>query len=199
MRKIDPEKQLAKRRQIVDAAIVCFAKQGFHATSTAQICAQAGMSPGNLFHYFPTKNAIIQSIAEMDRSDTIGVMQRLEASDDVVVGLQNLAKEALIAASDPIYSAISIEIAAEAIRNPAVAALFADNDDAARRAMIRHLKRGVESGQIDSCLDLTVAASWLLALIEGGVGRVAMEQGFSVDSHFPALAIIIERFLRPRS
>ncbi|WP_230391141.1 TetR/AcrR family transcriptional regulator [Burkholderia cenocepacia] len=63
MRKIDPERVEAKRRQILDAAIDCFARDGFHATSTAAICKAAGMSPGNLFHYFPTKAAIIEAIA----------------------------------------------------------------------------------------------------------------------------------------
>ena len=55
MRTPNPEKQEARRRQIMEAAIGCFGKKGFHGTSTNEICAAAGMSPGNLFHYFPSK------------------------------------------------------------------------------------------------------------------------------------------------
>ena len=63
------EKQQRKRRQILDAAMHCFIEKGFHSTSTAEICKAAGMSPGNLFHYYPTKYAIIEAIAELDEDD----------------------------------------------------------------------------------------------------------------------------------
>lgn len=199
MRKIDPAKQQAKRQQILEAAVICFAKQGFHATSTAQICAQAGMSPGNLFHYFPTKDAIIQAIAELDRGETAAAMARLAAHDDVVVGLQALALEALLAASDPSYAAISIEVAAEAARNPVVAALFAANDAVAHAQISALLAQGVARGHVDGGLDLGQTASWLLALVEGGVGRAAIDREFDAHASHATLSLIIERFLRPRS
>ncbi len=53
------DKQRAKRKEIVEAAMVCFSQKGFHATSTAEICKEVGMSPGNVFHYFATKDEII--------------------------------------------------------------------------------------------------------------------------------------------
>jgi TetR/AcrR family transcriptional regulator, repressor for uid operon len=197
MRKIDPVKQQAKRQQIVDAAIICFAKQGFHATSTAQICAQADMSPGNLFHYFPTKDAIIQAIAELDRAETGFALAAIWDAPNVVEGLITLAHDVLMAASDHAYSAISIEIAAEATRNPAVAALFAVNDKDARIKLVAMLKRGVTLGQVDTMLNLEQAASWLIALLEGGVGRAALEPDFDVEANHATLSLIIRRFLAP--
>ncbi len=62
MRKIDPLKQQERRSHILAAAADCFAEQGFHSTSTAQICARAGMSPGNLFHYYGSKAEIIAEV-----------------------------------------------------------------------------------------------------------------------------------------
>jgi TetR/AcrR family transcriptional regulator, repressor for uid operon len=195
MRKIDPIKQAAKRQQIVEAAIVCFAKQGFHATSTAQICAQAGMSPGNLFHYFATKDSIIHAIAELDRNETALALMEIADAPDVIVGLQTLAKNVLLAASDPSYAAISIEIAAEATRNPTIASLFAANDAAARASLLALLERGVTLGQVDAGLDLAQMASWLIALLEGGVGRAALEEDFDVAANQTTLCLIIERML----
>jgi TetR/AcrR family transcriptional regulator, repressor for uid operon len=197
MRKIDPVKQQAKRQQIVDAAIVCFAKAGFHATSTAQICAQAGMSPGNLFHYFPTKDAIVVAIAQEDRRETASALAELANAPSLIEGLKALAKQLLVLASDPAYSAINIEIAAEATRNPAVGALFAANDKAARMDLVLLLERGVAQGQIEKDLDLPNTASWLVALLEGGVGRAALDPGFDVAAHHAILCTIIERFLKP--
>jgi TetR/AcrR family transcriptional regulator, repressor for uid operon len=199
MRKTDPAKQQAKRRQILDAAIVCFAKGGFHGTSTAQICAQAGMSPGNLFHYFPSKLAIIQAIAELDREETTQALSRLSAAENVVVGLQELGRDVLLAASEPAYGAIRIEIAAEATRNAAVSALFATNDQLTRAALMTELARGIDNGQIDPGLDLFQTAAWLIALLEGGVGRAALDPCFNLAANQAALSDIIARLLVVRT
>jgi TetR/AcrR family transcriptional regulator, repressor for uid operon len=197
MRRTDPDKQLAKRRQIVDAAIICFAKQGFHATSTAQICAQAGMSPGNLFHYFPTKDAIIQAIAELDRQETRGAINQLMDTQSVIEGLQSLAGKALKAARDPVYGAITIEVIAEAGRNPGVAALFAATATSARWSLVQVLQRGIEQGQIDPYLDVDHAAIWLIAVIDGAVSRAALEPEFDMIANQEMLSRLIARFLLP--
>ncbi|MBR8501953.1 TetR/AcrR family transcriptional regulator, partial [Burkholderia cenocepacia] len=87
MRKIDPERVEAKRRQILDAAIDCFARDGFHATSTAAICKAAGMSPGNLFHYFPTKAAIIEAIAQDDQREMAELFAKHADADDALAAI----------------------------------------------------------------------------------------------------------------
>jgi TetR/AcrR family transcriptional regulator, repressor for uid operon len=197
MRTIDPVKQQAKRQQILEAAIFCFAKSGFHATSTAQICAQAGMSPGNLFHYFPTKDAIIQAIAEEDRRETAAALVAIADAPNVITGILTLAQQVLDAARDPDYRSISIEIAAEASRNPAVADMFAVNDTTARANLVNLLKRGVASGQVDASLDLDQAASWLIALLEGAIGRAALENVVDREAQLRTLSLMITRFLAP--
>jgi TetR/AcrR family transcriptional regulator, repressor for uid operon len=197
MRTIDPARQLAKRQHILEAAVTCFAKRGFHATSTSQICKQADMSPGNLFHYFPTKDAIIQAIAEEDRRETAAALAAIAEAPNVVSAILALAQQELRAATDPVYRAISIEVAAEATRNPAVAAMFAINDKSARAALVALLQRGVALGQIEPDLELDHAASWLIALMEGAVGRAALDQGFDDTTQFATLSRLITRFLTP--
>src|SRR4026209_146 len=51
-----------KKGQIEDAAKQLFIRQGFHATSMRNISARAGTSLGNLYNYYPTKEAILGSI-----------------------------------------------------------------------------------------------------------------------------------------
>ena len=80
MRKIDPARQQERRRQILAAAAECFAENGFHATSTAQICARAGMSPGNLFHYYASKAEIIEALIASD-TDTLREHRQAAAGD----------------------------------------------------------------------------------------------------------------------
>ena len=47
--------------------MACFARSGFHKASMQDICAEAGMSAGNLYRYFRSKEAIIAAIAEAER------------------------------------------------------------------------------------------------------------------------------------
>jgi hypothetical protein len=115
----------------------------------------------------------------------------------VIEGLQALAKHVLLAASDLSYSALSIEIVAEATRNDAIGKLFAANDTVARAGLVTLLAKGVALGQVDASLDLSQTASWLIALLEGGVGRAALDLKFDITANYQTLCIIIERFLRP--
>ncbi len=64
MRKVDPVKYEEKRRDILQAAMQCFVRDGFRGASISDICAAAGISPGHLYHYFPGKEAIIGAMAE---------------------------------------------------------------------------------------------------------------------------------------
>lgn len=197
MRKVDPERQQAKRRQIVEAAVECFARRGFHATTTAEICAAAGMSPGNLFHYFDSKDAIIQAIAEEERHETAVVFAQLDAAENVLDALLEMAEGAMTLTGDEVYARISIEIAAEATRNPKITAMFVANDMKTKASLVALLMRGMERGQIDRGLDPELAATWLVALLDGAIGRAVMDPAFNPKTHAPTLRILITRFLSP--
>ena len=58
------DSNIAKRRkeQVLVAAVECFKLQGFHKTSMSQISAAAGMSSGHIYHYFGSKEAIVEAI-----------------------------------------------------------------------------------------------------------------------------------------
>ena len=64
MRRANVQLQADRRDEILVAAQACFARAGFHQTSMQEICAEAGMSPGNLYRYFRSKEDIIAGIAE---------------------------------------------------------------------------------------------------------------------------------------
>ena len=63
MRRANVQAQSDRRAEILAAAQRCFVRSGFHGASMQDICAEAGMSPGNLYRYFPSKEALIAGIA----------------------------------------------------------------------------------------------------------------------------------------
>ncbi|GAA5115264.1 TetR/AcrR family transcriptional regulator [Alloalcanivorax gelatiniphagus] len=59
----------AERREgtitaLLDATVRCLAERGYAATSTAAVCAEAGVSQGALFRHFPTRQALLVATAE---------------------------------------------------------------------------------------------------------------------------------------
>ena len=70
MRRANVQAQSDRRAEILAAAQRCFVRSGFHGASMQDICAEAGMSPGNLYRYFRSKEEIIAGIAERDRAET---------------------------------------------------------------------------------------------------------------------------------
>ena len=51
-----------KRKAILDTSLRLFVEQGFHATPTSQIAKDAGAATGTLFHYFKTKEELIDTL-----------------------------------------------------------------------------------------------------------------------------------------
>jgi TetR/AcrR family transcriptional regulator, fatty acid metabolism regulator protein len=51
-----------KRRQILDAAVRVFARQGFHATRVSDIADEAGVAYGLVYHYFNSKEQVLNEL-----------------------------------------------------------------------------------------------------------------------------------------
>src|SRR5271156_4654230 len=58
----------ARRSEILDAAIICFSRDGFHRTTMQDIVKQSKLSPGAIYNYFAGKQEIIEAIANERRA-----------------------------------------------------------------------------------------------------------------------------------
>jgi AcrR family transcriptional regulator len=58
------ERSERSRRQILDAALALFSRQGYRGTSIREIGDAAGLSIGNVYHQFPDKESIFQTLLE---------------------------------------------------------------------------------------------------------------------------------------
>jgi AcrR family transcriptional regulator len=62
MPKVTEEHVQARRRQIMSAALNCFAREGFHRTTMQDIFREAELSPGAVYSYFTSKDELIAAI-----------------------------------------------------------------------------------------------------------------------------------------
>lgn len=141
-RKQDPELAQNRRNQVLEAASDCFRRRGYHGAGMAEISKTAGMSPGHIYNYFDSKEAIIAAIIERDMQEMFSVFHGfLQAEGELMTVMLNGCPDGVCKHLDPEKSALKLEMISEAARNEKVASLLQDNDRAARRLMKQLMRR----------------------------------------------------------
>jgi TetR/AcrR family transcriptional repressor of uid operon len=189
----------AQQQRILAAAMACFARSGFHKASMQDICAEAGMSAGNLYRYFRSKEAIIAAIAEAERVRNAALFELLQRAEDPVRGLIELARCYLREMNSRDAPMLCTEIIAEALRNPEIRTMFERNINEAHAACAQALRQGIAQGYVDPDLDVDVAVRMLMALGDGIVPHRVIADFMTDDRTEAVLAVLLERFLRPHA
>jgi AcrR family transcriptional regulator len=180
----------ARRRQVLDAAIRCFRRHGFHATSVAEIAAEAAMSVGHIYRYFAGKDDIIQAIVREDVEESLAGMAQLEtAGGDLYRTLIDGADEAADRGFDPDRAALMLEVRAEAARNPRVAAVVQAADRELRANFGRILAQAKPDGW--SAADIAARVEMMALIYEG----VALRAISHPDLDRAALGVMMRRVL----
>src|SRR6266446_6045808 len=117
---------LDRPQQILDAAMICFAKCGFHQTSMHDISAEAGISVGLIYRYFENKETVISAIADRHKGEIDQVLERARQAPNLREAVEILLTAHCSENSPQVLSAFVVDLYAEASRNPQVADLVRD-------------------------------------------------------------------------
>src|SRR5438552_13054507 len=120
------ENGLDRRTQILDAALVCFAKRGFHQASMHDISAEAGISVGLIYRYFENKEAVIAAMADRHKKEIGEVLERARQAQTLLESREILFTAHCCENEPRVISAFVVDLYAEASRNPRVADLVRD-------------------------------------------------------------------------
>jgi TetR/AcrR family transcriptional repressor of uid operon len=186
-----------KQQRILEAAADCFARRGFHGTGMAEICEAAGMSAGNLYRYFPSKEAMICALVDAEREETAALFRAVEDTDDPLAAITALLVRFLTLTADASGHRLWLEILSEAVRNPRVQAVLDRSDREIRAALAHLIGRAAACGQADPALDHDAAAVWLLVLADGFSVRVATDPAYDIAAGLAAVPQLIQRCLAP--
>ena len=115
-----------RRAQILDAALVCFAKRGFHQASMHDISAEARISVGLIYRYFENKDAVISAMADRHKKEIHKVLERAQQAPTLLESLEILFTAHCCEDAPQVVSAFVVDLYAEASRNPRVADLVRD-------------------------------------------------------------------------
>jgi TetR/AcrR family transcriptional regulator, repressor for uid operon len=174
-----------RKNRILDAAERCFVRTGFHKATMQDVAADCGMSQGNLYRYFPSKDAIVAGLAERDRDQFNADFAKLLNAPHPVKAFIAMGRHHLV--EEPRSKAIMMmEIWAEASRNPRIAAICAAMDQSCADCMTSFIDQWRQSENAVGIGSPNEVAALIIALSDGLFRRRATDvnfdpvQGFSL-------------------
>ena len=172
-----------KRRLILDAAVRVFASKGYHTSRVGDIAEEAGVAHGLLYHYFPSKEQVLQTVFRENWGELLDAFARIEASDATPLEqLGSIAKTLLRAWRDrPDLVRVMVR---EVARSPQLQGQV-EEIGAGFRVIQRVIERGQADGSFRDDLDPRLASwifyggleeiltGWVLAQLPDGDEEVA--------------------------
>ncbi len=154
-----PDHSEDRRRQILRAAITCFARRGFHHTTMNDISAEAQISVGLIYRYFDSKDAVITFMASEHLDDLRRVLEQARRAPTLFEALELVSIRHCEEQPEHLHLSLVLDLFAEAARNE----------------QVRVLLRDVTEFFIDNVTDLIAASDEAKTASPGLIPRTAAE------------------------
>jgi len=174
-----------RRERILQAAERAFVGNGFHATTMQHVADEAGMSAGNLYRYFPSKEAIVEGLCELDQAELARAFAELMAGNRPISEAMRCGLRKHVLLKPPEKARLLIEIWAEAGRNPRVATLTRAVDAEVRARVEQLIEAAKAGGAASPDLDSRFGARFFLTFVAGLFKRIAIEGDFDPEAEAP--------------
>lgn len=193
-RRVDPEKHLARRLVIIDAALTCFATSGYAGTSTAAICRQAGIGSGTFFHYFPTKQSLLVAILDLGTEETRAWFAARSEDEDPVAVIEAYLAHTADEMSDPRLAGFVRAVSA-VMGEPEVEAALARDTQVLQDSLEPWVTKAQAIGAVRTDLGARDLTAWVLVVVDGFLGRLATDAEFTVEGQRKMLLDAVRRLL----
>ena len=156
--------QEEKRRLILDAAVRAFARKGYHACRVGEIAAEAGVAYGLVYHYFSSKDELLETIFRDTWREMLAAIEAVEADGEPAA--DQLRKVAAIVLRtwkrDPDLVRVLVR---EVTRSPQIQREVEEIEHA-YDALERIVRRGQENGELRDDVEPRLAALVLYGALE---------------------------------
>ncbi len=192
MPRVSDEHLAARRRQILDAAVTCFARQGLHRTTMQDIFREAELSPGAVYRYFPSKEAILRAIAE----EAFGTVARVVRDEAPATFGETALEPYRLLAELPLgtpeeRTRLIVQLFGEALRDPDVHVLVMRVVDFARGQLAARARAEQDAGRLARDVDPDALARTVVALFHGYVVQRALYGEVDLASYKVAIRALL--------
>ncbi|MFE7761337.1 TetR/AcrR family transcriptional regulator [Streptomyces sp. NPDC057438] len=183
MPRVSQERLDARRRQILDAAARCFARNGFHATSMQDVLKEADLSAGAVYRYFSGKEELIAAIVGEVLDDVRSAFEEAARqgpppSPDVLLGtvLRRILhrQPSLGEEGESLYPKLMVQVWAETLRNPELHAILAQGFAQVRSPWIKIVEAYQDAGMMRADIPAVSVARTMVALAQGFAAQNAL-------------------------
>jgi AcrR family transcriptional regulator len=173
MPKVTEEHRTARREQILDAAMRCVAREGFHRTTMAHVIAESGLSAGAVYGYFKGKPDLIRAIAGRALGGFSEVLQAVASGPGPVTPAAALRAmllevERIATESGGDFPRVAVHAWSEAARDTEVREIVRTNIGLVHAAWLEVLERAAADGTLPDG-DRDAMARALIGLVPGFV------------------------------
>ena len=196
-RTVDPAKHAARRLQIIDAGLTCFAAHGYDRATTALICREAGIGSGTFFHYFPTKADLLVATLVVGTGEPQEWFAARRGRPDAVAGAARVRRPwAAAEFADPRVPGFVRAVGA-VMTEPRIASALAADERTLRGGLLPWVRKAQAAGQVRKDLSAPRLTEWLMLLLDGFLGRLAGDDAFTAKRETRTLLDAVERLLAP--
>jgi AcrR family transcriptional regulator len=186
-----------KRRQLLDAAVRVFARKGFHASRVGDIAEEAGVAHGLLYHYFRSKDEVLEAVFDENWSVLLARIESVEKTDEPAADqLRHIA--AIVLRTWLHLPDVVRVVVREFGRSPELAeriGVLAQPIYAIERVIARGIRRGEFRQDIDARVAATVVygsidellTAWVLGRLPDGEEDVAAAERTLLEVTFLGL------------
>src|ERR1700694_1915457 len=152
-----------RQQALIRAAFNQIAERGFEGLRTREVAAGVGLNIATLHYYFPTKEALIRGVVAhaMDRFRTTLVPHGSPA-DQLRNHLRAVRK---LLRDEPEIGAVMGELALRSARDPSLARIMRETNDAWHRTLRGLLRRAAREGYLSRELDNDEVAALIMATL----------------------------------
>ncbi|WP_171108762.1 MULTISPECIES: TetR/AcrR family transcriptional regulator [Streptomyces] len=183
MARVSQEHLDARRRQILDGAAVCFARNGFHATSMQDVLKEVDLSAGAVYRYFSGKEELIAAIVgevlgSVREAFEVAARQSPPPPPDelvaAVLGRTLAARENLTVDGRPAFPRLVVQVWTETLRNEELAAVLRDGYGSVRAAWSRIVEGYQDAGMMRPDVAPDHVARTMIAAVMGFVAQQSL-------------------------
>lgn len=170
MPKVSKAHMEARYEQILDAAVACFAENGFHQTTMQDICRKAGLSPGALYRYFSSKEEMVEASWNRSRVFRAERFDKAQQQRDPALVLHELWRvymRRLDEGGMETETRLWVQLLAEALRNPRIGEAVRGHWQDVIKRFISIIESAQKQGRLSPDLDQEMVARFYVAVLNG--------------------------------
>jgi AcrR family transcriptional regulator len=150
------------------------------------------MSVGHIYHYYESKDAIIEAIVDRDIEEAPGMLDAFSGADDLMAAMMDRLDETVERHLDRDRAALRLEMLAEAARNPRIAEKLHSADAAARNRLIQALSgrlTNLSPGEVADRVEATAA------IFQGLIVRAVHNPDLDRDAFVRTMRLVLRELL----